>query len=271
MLIAVDTGGTKTLVGRFSTDGTLVSTTKFSTPTSIPKYITELRKAVRELIGDTQPSMLSIGLPGRIDRSGKLLHARNLGWRNVDMTDLLARYYDCPILVENDANLAGLAETRSLKSVPRVSLYVTISTGIGTGIIVDGSIDPDFTSAEGGQMVLEKDGRFATWESFGSGHAIKERYGKLAKDISSKRAWYDIAKDISRGLITLAPVLRPDVIIIGGSIGTYFDKYADTVEGILKEQLHRGNHPRLRQAKHPEEAVIYGCYYHAYDTARRPA
>jgi glucokinase len=56
------------------------------------------------------------------------------------------------------------------------------------------------------------------------------------------------------------------LIIIGGSIGTYFDRYSDQLEKILKEKL--PDHipcPKFVAAKHPEQAVIYGCYYHALD------
>ncbi|NCS83274.1 ROK family protein, partial [Candidatus Saccharibacteria bacterium] len=62
------------------------------------------------------------------------------------------------------------------------------------------------------------------------------------------------------------PVLQPDVIIIGGSIGTYFERYDSDLTAILKDKLpdHIGL-PRLVQAQHPEEAVIYGCYYYALD------
>ena len=52
---------------------------------------------------------------------------------------------NAPVLLENDANLAGLGETRQLKKIPAQSLYVTISTGIGSGIITDGHIDASST------------------------------------------------------------------------------------------------------------------------------
>lgn len=71
---------------------------------------------------------------------------------------------------------------------------------------------------------------------------------------------------MSRGFLAVIPVIQPDVIIIGGSIGTYFDQYQAQLKGILKEKL--PPHiplPKLVQAKHPEQAVIYGCYYYALD------
>ena len=57
-----------------------------------------------------------------------------------------------------------------------------------------------------------------------------------------------------------------DVIIIGGSVGTYFDRYHEYLEGILVEHLPAHIPcPKIVQAQHPEEAVIYGCYYYGKD------
>ena len=91
-------------------------------------------------------------------------------------------------------------------------------------------------------------------------------YKKFARDIKSKRTWRQIADRISRGLLAVVPILQPEVIIIGGSIGTYFSKYGVTLREILAEHL--PPHipcPKIVKAQHPEEAVIYGCYYYGKD------
>jgi glucokinase len=66
--------------------------------------------------------------------------------------------------------------------------------------------------------------------------------------------------------LAVIPTLQPDVIIIGGSIGTYYPRYSTDLKALLKERL--PDHiplPRLVQAKHPELAVLYGCYYYGVD------
>jgi len=171
-----------------------------------------------------------------------------------------------PLFIENDANLAGLAETRQRDPLPASSLYVTISTGIGSGVITNGKIDPGLRYSEAGRALVEFDGVVREWETFASGKAIYNTYGKYARDIKSKRIWNKIADRISRGFLAVIPIIQPDVIIIGGSIGTYFKQYDEQLKGILKEKL--PPHiplPKLVQAKHPEQAVIYGCYYYALD------
>jgi predicted NBD/HSP70 family sugar kinase len=99
------------------------------------------------------------------------------------------------------------------------------------------------------------------WESFASGHAIVERYGKMARDITSDSTWETISRDLAKGLVELIAVCEPEVIVIGGGVGSYFDRY----EKHLKKALTRYDIPLLKMpdivaAQRPEYAVVYGCY-----------
>lgn len=263
MLVAVDTGGTKTLVASFLQDGTPGRQSRFPTPTDEKTFISELIREILDMLDGAAPTVIVVGLPGRIGPDGIFIEGGNLKWKNFDVRKQLTAAFHCPILIENDANLAGLAETRQLKDVPPVSLYLTVSTGIGTGIIVDGRIDPHFSQSEGGRIIIERDGALRKWESFASGKAIRKTYGKYAHQIISKRAWKQIAANISKGILVLVPIIRPDIIIIGGSIGTFFPKYATYLREYIGESL--PDVPTIIEAQHPEMAVIYGCYYYALD------
>lgn len=265
MLVTVDTGGTKTLVAGFGQDGVIGETIKFPTPRNQDEYTALLRKTLQKNYGDKQVEAITIALPGTV-KDG-IAWCVNLGWENFDVHGALSGVLgNAPILTDNDANLAGLAETRILDPMPASALYVTISTGIGTSIITGGKIDPGLRYSEGGHALVEFDGVVREWESFASGKAIRATYGKYARDITDERTWYQIADRISRGFLVAIPLIQPDTIIIGGSIGTYFDRYGKVLEDILQEKLPPLiDCPQLRQAKHPEEAVIYGCYYYALD------
>lgn len=264
MLIAVDTGATKTLIASLTADGQIISTMQFPTPKSTDEYTTNIQNALAKIVGTGKPKAIVVALPGVI-KDGVALTCPNLGWKNFDIRPPLAAHFPgTPILVENDANLAGLGETRLLKPLPKFSLYVTISTGIGTGFTTEGKIDPSLRLSEGGNILVEYDGVTRRWETFAAGSAIHKAYGKYARDITSKRTWNQIADRISRGFLAIIPLVQPDVIIIGGSIGTYFDRYSEQLHAILQEKLPSNvARPPIIQAKHPEQAVIYGCYYHA--------
>lgn len=270
MLVTVDTGGTKTLVAQFGQDGKMGKTIKFPTPVAEKDYVLKLRQVLQENYANEPVEAIVVALPG-IVKDGIALWCNNLGWKNFHAHKALVGVLgSTPVLIENDANLAGLAETRILDPMPVSSLYVTISTGIGTGIITNGRIDPGLRHSEGGRTMVEFDGIVREWEDFASGKAIHATYGKYARDITSPHIWRQIADRISRGFLAIVPVIQPDTIIIGGSIGTYFDHYGEQLEAILREKLppHIAC-PHFQRAKHPEQAVIYGCYYYALDYLAR--
>ncbi len=267
MIITVDTGGTKTLIASFFRDGVIGKQIKFPTPKKPSDYTALLRETLIKEYGDKTVEAIVIAIPGII-KNGVAIWCNNLGWKNFDVATAFAGVLGkAPVFVENDANLAGLAETRALRTNPPSSVYVTVSTGIGSGVITNGHIDPGLRYSEAGRALVEFDGVVREWESFASGQAIYKTYGKYARDITSKRIWYQIADRISRGFLVLIPIIQPDIIIIGGSIGTYFDKYSEQLVGLLKEHLPAHIPvPKIVQAAHPEEAVIYGCYYYAIDS-----
>lgn len=266
MIVTVDTGGTKTLISSFTKSGKVGKQIVYPTPHDPVKYIQILRQALELEYSGKKVDCIVIALPGIIDE-GVARWCRNLGWKNFDIKAGLGPVLGgAPVYVENDANLAGLAEARLLTPVPEFALYVTISTGIGTGFVSQGHIDKSLATSEGGHALVEYDGRVREWESFASGRAIKETYGKFARDIKSKRTWDHIADRISRGFLAVIPITQPDIIIIGGSIGTYFDRYAPQLTSLLDERLPPHiTRPTFIQARHPEHAVIYGGYYYASD------
>ncbi len=258
------------MIAKFGQDGTIGETIKFPTPADQAEYVALLRETLQKNYSDEPVEAIVVALPG-IVKDGVAVWCNNLKWKDFDAQGALSGVLGTtPVLIENDANLAGLSETRALDPMPVSSLYVTVSTGIGTGVITNGHIDPGLRHSEGGRALVEFDGVVREWESFASGKAIYATYGKYARDIISERTWRQIADRISRGFLAVVPIIQPDTIIIGGSIGTYFDRYGATLEGILREKL--PPHipcPHFRQAKHPEQAVIYGCYYYALDYLAR--
>ena len=271
MIVAVDTGGTKTLIAGYTEDGKITKEFKFPTPIKKSEYVDTLITHLTALFDPKEVDAIVVALPGII-KDGVAVWCNNLHWKNFDLgSELKGVLGGAPLFIENDANLAGLAETRLRNPMPASSIYVTVSTGIGSGIITNGKIDPGLRYSEAGRALVEYDGVVREWETFASGKAIYNTYGKYARDIKSKRTWNNIADRISRGFLAVIPIIQPDMIIIGGSIGTYFKQYEAQLKGILKEKL--PPHiplPKLVEAKHPEQAVIYGCYYYALDVLADP-
>lgn len=259
MILAIDIGGTKTLVALCNNKGVSVSEYKFPTPKSYKQFIKELAVIIFNI---TSPIEITVvAAPGKIDRKhGIGVVFGNLPWKNVALKSDISKLTNTTVLVENDANLAGLSEAHNIKPVPDRALYITISTGIGTGVITKGYIDPEFADSEGGNMLFEYEGKLISWEKFASGKAIVAKYGKLASDLNDPVAWNEISKWFAIGIVDLSAVLEPDIIIIGGGVGTHFHKYNQFLKKHIKDiKPAIVSVPPIVQAVAAEKAVIYGC------------
>lgn len=265
MIIAIDTGGTKTLLAGFSKEGKLLKSFEFQTPKYQQKYLEIIEKVIKKEFSEQLKSgeiqAISCAEPGIIE-NGVILWAKNLRWQNFNIKAELSKLFpNIKILVENDANLAGLFESKKFKNKAQNILYVTLSTGIGSGIITDGKINQGLKNSEIGRIPIEFDGRVREWEEFASARAIFNVYGKYASEISKPRQWQNIADRISRGFLVIIPIIQPELIIIGGSLGENFKKFDLFLEQIVRENLPEGiSCPKIVQAQKPREAVIYGCF-----------
>lgn len=268
MYLGIDIGGTKTLVAALDENGVIVERAKFPTP---PNYDEFLKQLSDTLTGFNTHDFLAGGLAMPVTIFNRELGVgvsySNLPWQNVPIHADVERIAGCPVAVENDAKLGGLSEALMLKDTYHRVLYVTVSTGIGISLVVNAKIDTNIGDGGGRTMMFEHDGKIVPWESFASGRAIVERYGKRAVDITDDTTWRHITRDLSLGLLEMIAMLQPDVIVIGGSVGTYFDRYGK----FLSEDLQTYHLPLLPippivGAQRAEEAVVYGCYDLAKET-----
>lgn len=265
MYLGVDIGGTKTLVAVLDEDGVITEHSRFLTPRDYDEFLDQLRQAVKGFaVQEFQAG--GIGLPVTVfDREhGRAINFSNLPWRNVAVQHDVERISGCPMATENDAKLAALSEAMLLKHRYDKVLYLTISTGIGIALVNQRTIDRNIGDGGGRPLLLEHRGRLVPWESFASGRAIVERFGKKAADITDERTWHSIARDLAQGIITLVALTEPEVIVIGGSVGRYFNRYGILLTEELKRyKLPLLTIPPLMGAQRPEQAVIYGCYDYA--------
>lgn len=261
MYVGIDIGGTKTLVASLSNDGVITESIKFATPLDYDEFQIELAHTVAKLATKDFRAGC-IATPGSINRQrGIAENFGNLPWHHVPLQRDVERITHCPMLLENDANLAGLSEAMLLKDKHAKVLYVTVSTGIGTGFIANQKIDPSMADSEGGQMMLQRGDKIVKWESFASGKAITSRYGKHASEISDPAIWQAIAADLAVGLIDLFAVTQPDVVVVGGGVGHYLERFHDFLVAELKKyETPLVPVPPIIGAQRPDEAVIYGCY-----------
>ncbi len=261
MYIAIDIGGTKTLIARMKKNGEIEESIKFPTPALYKDFVKQLAENVAK-ITTSKWEVACVAAPGKIDReTGIVLAFGNLKWKNVPIRADVEKITNCTVLIENDAKLAALSEARLLDPPRKRVMYLTVSTGIGGGTVIDNVLDPDLVDAEVGHMLFEREGKLVTWQSFASGKAIVKRFGKLASEIDDPAIWRIVARDLAIGIIDIAANSYPDVIVIGGGVGTHFKKYGNFLRAELKRYENpMVSLPKVVAAKNAEQAVVYGCY-----------
>lgn len=268
MILCVDIGGTKILIAKIEAGKIVGKPVKIKTPQSAKVAIKKIIEAIRKIPNYETADCISIGAPGKIATNNRVVVAcGNLPWKNVPISQIISHELSLPTFIENDANLAGLAEARMQKFNDGMTLYLTVSTGIGSGIIFDGKLAPGFEQTEAGQMMIFYGGEFQLWEKFASGKILYELYGKKAGDITDRAVWYRVNEALVHGMLPVIATLQPDRIVIGGSIGTYFDRYSESLIELLNEYNDSAvvTIPPIYGAQNAESAVLYGCYEYASD------
>lgn len=261
MYLGVDVGGTKTLLAVFTKDGKLKQSVKFPTPQNYNQFLDALTTNIHSLdIEDF--SAACIAIPGAVDRDREVgLAFGNLPWKNVHIAEFLEKSLKAPVVIENDAKLAGLYEAKNIKDSYNKVLYLTISTGVGIALIIDGVIDTSTNDLGGAVFPIENRGKVVSLDKLASGKMIVEKYGKKASELDDPKAWQAISRDWARGLIDVISLLQPDVVVIGGGVGSHFKKFGTYLKADLKKyEMPIMKIPPVIPAKRPEEAVIYGCY-----------
>lgn len=249
-IIGIDIGGTKVATGLVTEEGKLVD--KVVLPTYSKKgfdfSLNQTYLSVEELIRKTRVkknSIIGIGAcaPGPLDPLRGIVHnPPNLkGWSEVPLASLLRKKFGMKAKIENDANCAGMAEViwGAAKGYRHV-FYVTVSTGIGTAIIVDGRIyhGKNGMAGEGGHVTIKYDaygdkchcGRYGCIEAMASGpHTVRRLVKKLKKNPKMKTS---LRSMVGGKLDTITMVTLGDAAAKGDKVALDTIKEEGTLLGI---------------------------------------
>jgi glucokinase len=190
LILGVDLGGTKIATALATAQGEIIAREYSPTPAQsgpdavIDSMLTAIEKTISA--GKLKPSQLlgvGIGAAGIIDSdNGKVIFSPNLpGWHEVPLRDAIQQRFGIPAYMGNDANLAALGEwCFGLRKKVANLIYITVSTGIGGGIIANGKLYTGACGAAGeiGHMIIDVDGpqcncgNVGCWEALASGTAL---------------------------------------------------------------------------------------------------
>lgn len=285
--LGLDLGGTK-IAAAIVEDGRILDRARVDTPqTGFADVVDALERAARTLLdrGHEEVAAVGIGSPGPLDyRKGKVLFAPNIaGMEDAPIVDALEGRLGRSIVLENDANAAGLAEhlygaARDLDS----SLYMTISTGIGGGLFIGDRVirGAHGLAGEVGHMTvlpggpIGGDGILGSLEAIAAGRSIARdaSYG-YGRELDT-RAVFELARkgepkalaivdNAARftgiGIANLAKIFDPEGFVIGGGMSQVGEFYLGRIRRAAGEHLRGYPDADIRIASLGTDAGVIGA------------
>ena len=207
-----------------------------------------------------QPIAQFVGDISGVVRGGIVLKSPNLPqWNRADVAVRLKSMTGVPVTLFNDAELVALGEYEYGAGFhSKTMAYITVSTGVGSALIVDGHIDQDgrFNYELGHQLVRGRE-----LEAQISGRAVKEKYAVEPKDFHDSAVLHGLAEILAEGLYNTVLAWSPDTIVLGGSMITGENAIPlDHVEATLRKLVTTiyPHAPRVAKAKLGRLGGLYG-------------
>lgn len=308
--VGIDLGGTNIVAGVVDEEYNIVA--KASTKTNCPRPEKEIADDMAKMalqavknanltINDIE--WIGIGTPGIANSStGVIERANNLGFENTPMVKYISEAIDKPVFIENDANAAAYGEyVAGAAKGAKNAVCITLGTGVGGGIIVDGRIyaGSNFAGAEIGHTVIEVDGaqcscgRKGCFEAYSSATGLirmsKEAMAQFPESIMNKmaeekgkvtartsfdamRAGDKAAKNVvdkyikylAAGITNTINIFQPDVLCIGGGVCNEGDPLLLPVKALVEKEDFASNSAKRTDiviAKLGNDAGIIGAAF----------
>ncbi len=298
--IGIDIGGTKIAAGTVTNSGRVLTRKHCPTPVQLggPQILQSSIALAAELLKTSEQTVegIGIGAGGQIDADKGLVYsATDLlpGWRGLRITDIVTKQLGLKSSVDNDVNVLAVGEARfgaaSELTSTGVVVFLALGTGVGGALLSNGSIHhgANWSGGEFGHILLTMDpnarrdagGAVGTLEAYCSGSGLVQTYRELTGSNDPNITGEDVVADAKQnpngpgaiaitktgeylgfGLVSLANALDPDLIIIGGGLGTLGDALLGPARKILKQRALPGPGAcPVVQAKLGVDAPIVGA------------
>ncbi len=280
MYIGIDLGGTNIAVGIVSEEGKIliqdsVPTNNTRPTVEIVKDMAALSKTLVERLGKSTDDVKAVGIgcPGTIDfDKGEVVYSNNIRMEHFPLAEEFRKILDLPVKVDNDANCAAMGEYVVTGDNARTFMLITLGTGVGGGLIINGEMFRGFNGAatEAGHMTLVSGGEMCScgkagcWEAYASVTALirqtkeamaenpdslmnelAEKEGKVsgrtafdaakAGDEAAKAVVSQYAKYVADGIVSMENILQPEIIAIGGGISREGEYLLEPVKKYVAE------------------------------------
>jgi glucokinase len=249
--VGLDIGGTKIMVAAADGEGNILRRARKETSTSLEEDLTNIDTMISEVSGTDAIMGMGAAIGGPLDwEQGIVSPLHQPAWRNIPLKSIMEQKWGCPFQVDVDTNVAAVGEYRWGGVSARRFLYLTLSTGMGGGFLIDGEIYRGQAGAhpEVGHQSIHfrcsnpaavqcECGVWDCLEALVSGNGIRRIYGKSAEALSPEE-WEEVAYNLGQGLRNLATLYAPDLIRIGGGVAVGGgETFLHTAREVMEEHL----------------------------------
>ena len=287
--IGIDIGGTKISTGLFNCDENLLIENKKEYIKSIKDLRGHIMNTVSELAGNNGISIneiefCGIGIPGTVSADGKrILKAPNIGILSENLASEAELDLGIPVALIQDSRAAAWGEYLLCEDKPKVLVCITLGTGIGTGIVINGEICHGGLGSAGeiGHLPVKDGGRpcgcgkRGCLEKYSAGGGLDISAaellgeGKTSADLFSEAKGgteeaiaiiSEAVRSLGVGLVSVINLLSPDCILFSGGLSLQKELYVDPLIEYVKNHCYSaGRLPTMRPAQLGESAPLYGA------------
>lgn len=281
--IGLDIGGTKLLVCAATEDGQILRRVTRATPLPVQEGLDALHEMVDEVAHSNQIAAFGAAAGGPLDwDTGIVSPLHQPEWHDVPLKEIFETRYNAPLAVDVDTNAAVLAEYEFGGSrVPRL-VYLTLSTGMGGGFLVDGELyrGGGGSHPEMGHHAVPyrcshperiecECGADRCLEALVSGNGIRRVYGKPAQDLNDEE-WSEVSYNLGQGLRNIAALYSPDLIVLGGGVAVGGgDRLLSSAISIMRANCKLVPAPDVRVSTLGYDTALYGALALAKRAAKR--
>ncbi len=277
MFIGLDIGGSKIITCFAGRTGKLIRQRIEKTPAELKEGLALIDRMIDSVRHGQRVHGVGVCIGGPLDfKTGVVSPLHQEAWRNVPLHQILAERWKCRVALDVDTNLAALGEYHSMEIKPGRLLYLTLSTGMGGGFLIEGSI---YRGADGAHPEVAHQsipyqvsqpanvscdcGLTDCLEGLISGKAIRRIYGKPAEELSDEE-WQEVGYNLGMGLRNLAVILAPDLIVLGGGVAIgRGEQLIAQASKVMQDHLRLVPVPDVRLSKLGYYTALHGAVHAA--------
>ncbi|WP_194842149.1 ROK family transcriptional regulator [Gracilibacillus salitolerans] len=277
-IVGIDIGGTSIEIAVMNLIGFITDKTSFDTQRYVEhNLVNKIATTVTELLEKNRIDVekvygVGVGVPGITDvEKGIVIDAPSIGWKNTPLKEQLESLLPYPVYIDNDVNVAALGEQwKGTGNTNKNFLMITLGTGIGCGLIINGELyrGSSYAAGEIGYMITDKvaaeekyDYAFHGYgflDSHVGGPSITRRMlrhlqenNRDKKDLSAKKIFLmasegdeaaikivnESVSHLAYALVNVISIVNPGLIILGGGISKSMNSYLTSLETTIEKHL----------------------------------